>query len=93
MSQEQLGEACGLDRTWISKIERERANWTAEHIPILARGLGVAEHELFGYTTPPSGDMDPMAAQLISLLVQLDAQAIRLLRIQAEALAKEGMLT
>ena len=46
LSQEALAFDCGLDRTYISGIERGRRNVSLRNIEILARKLGVSLAEL-----------------------------------------------
>lgn len=41
LSQEALAHKCGLDRTYVSGIERGLRNPTLEVIAILAKGLGI----------------------------------------------------
>ncbi|MBM4422449.1 MAG: helix-turn-helix transcriptional regulator [Chloroflexi bacterium] len=47
LSQESLAELCGLDRTYISGIERGLRNVALRNIDALAQGLGVSISELF----------------------------------------------
>ena len=47
LSQEQLGEIAGLDRTYISGVERGVRNPTLRIIEHLATALGVTTVELF----------------------------------------------
>jgi ribosome-binding protein aMBF1 (putative translation factor) len=42
MSQESLGFAAGLDRTFISQVERSRINVSIDNIERLAQALGVS---------------------------------------------------
>ncbi len=46
LSQEQLGFAADLDRTFISQVERARINVSLDNIERLADALGVAAHTL-----------------------------------------------
>lgn len=46
LSQEAFADRCGLDRTYISGIERGVRNPTLEIINIIAKGLGVDVKEL-----------------------------------------------
>ena len=46
MSQEALGFAAGLDRTFISQVERSRVNVSIDNIERLAQALGVQAVEL-----------------------------------------------
>jgi len=48
LSQEQLGEACDLDRTYISGIERGIRNVSLKNIAAISAALDVSLHELFG---------------------------------------------
>lgn len=47
LSQEELGFRCGLDRTYISGIERGTRNPTLKVIHQIARGLEVALSDFF----------------------------------------------
>lgn len=47
LSQEKLGFAAGLDRTFISQVERARINVSVDNIEKLAGSLGVEPSELF----------------------------------------------
>jgi XRE family transcriptional regulator, regulator of sulfur utilization len=47
LTQEQLGEKCGLDLTYIGRIERGEQNSSLVVIGMLAKGLGVAPELLF----------------------------------------------
>ncbi|WP_437613149.1 helix-turn-helix domain-containing protein [Erwinia sp. V71] len=49
MSQEAFADKCGLDRTYISGIERGVRNPTLEVINVLAKGLGVKLRVLFDW--------------------------------------------
>ena len=46
-SQETFAEACGIDRTYISGIERGRRNVGLKNIEVIANALGVTLSELF----------------------------------------------
>ncbi len=41
LTQEQLGEKCGLHRTYIGRIEQERANVSLKNIGKIAEALGI----------------------------------------------------
>jgi transcriptional regulator with XRE-family HTH domain len=45
-SQEKLGEIAGLDRTYVSGIERGLRNVSLRNIAVLARALGVTASDL-----------------------------------------------
>ena len=47
LSQENLGELCSLDRTYISGIERGRRNVSLRNIALLAEALDVSLSQLF----------------------------------------------
>ncbi|MFP5431606.1 helix-turn-helix domain-containing protein [Sphingobium sp. ba1] len=47
LSQEDLADACGLDRTYVGGIERGERNPSLKNILKLASALDVALHELF----------------------------------------------
>ena len=46
LSQEAFAAECGLDRTYISGIERGRRNVSLRNIEVIARNLGVSISEL-----------------------------------------------
>ena len=46
LSQEAFADACGLDRTYISGIERGRRNVALRNIEVIARALGMTISEL-----------------------------------------------
>lgn len=46
LSQEAFAAACGLDRTYISGIERGRRNVSLRNIEVIAKALGVSLSEL-----------------------------------------------
>lgn len=48
LSQEAFADKCGLDRTYISGIERGVRNPTLEVIAVIAEGLGIELCVLFG---------------------------------------------
>lgn len=48
LSQEAFADKCGLDRTYISGIERGVRNPTLEVIAVIAEGLGIELCILFG---------------------------------------------
>lgn len=45
-SQEALADACELDRTYVSSVERGERNISLVNIYKIARGLGIAAEEL-----------------------------------------------
>lgn len=49
MSQEMFADKCGLDRTYISGIERGVRNPTLEVIEVIARGLEIELNNLFDF--------------------------------------------
>ncbi|ENG3801787.1 MULTISPECIES: helix-turn-helix domain-containing protein [Bacteria] len=49
MSQETFADKCGLDRTYISGIERGVRNPTLEVIEVIARGLDIELTHLFDF--------------------------------------------
>jgi len=56
-TQEALGLAAGLDRTFISQVERSRINVSLDNIERLAQALGVQAAELLqrpGHSVPTS---------------------------------------
>jgi ribosome-binding protein aMBF1 (putative translation factor) len=46
-SQETFADACGIDRTYISGIERGRRNVGLKNIEVIANALGITLSELF----------------------------------------------
>jgi transcriptional regulator with XRE-family HTH domain len=46
LSQEAFAAACGLDRTYISGIERGRRNVSLRNIEVIAKALGLTISEL-----------------------------------------------
>lgn len=52
VSQERLGELCGLHRTYIGQVERGEVNVTIRNLLALASGLGVDVSELVQGLTP-----------------------------------------
>jgi len=48
MSQESLAHEAGLDRTYVSSVERGKRNISLENIERLANALGVRVKDLFG---------------------------------------------
>ncbi|MGV7962834.1 helix-turn-helix transcriptional regulator [Photorhabdus tasmaniensis] len=55
MSQEAFADKCGIDRTYISGIERGIRNPTLEIINIIASGLQIELTELFDFSVKPKG--------------------------------------
>jgi len=49
LSQEAFADKCGLDRTYISGIERGVRNPTLEVIHVIADGLGIEMKQLFDF--------------------------------------------
>lgn len=49
MSQETFADKCGLDRTYVSGIERGVRNPTLEVIEVIARGLEIELNHLFDF--------------------------------------------
>lgn len=49
LSQEAFADKCGLDRTYISGIERGVRNPTLEVIAVIADGLGVTLDAIFNF--------------------------------------------
>ncbi|XBS68779.1 helix-turn-helix transcriptional regulator [Acerihabitans sp. KWT182] len=49
LSQEAFADKCGLDRTYISGIERGVRNPTLEVIAVIANGLGISLKALFEF--------------------------------------------
>jgi len=46
LSQEAFADKCGLDRTYISGIERGKRNVALRNIEVIARALGISISEL-----------------------------------------------
>ncbi|EAW0643275.1 XRE family transcriptional regulator [Salmonella enterica] len=49
LSQEAFADKCGLDRTYVSGIERGVRNPTLEVINVLSKGLGISISDLFSF--------------------------------------------
>jgi transcriptional regulator with XRE-family HTH domain len=47
LSQEAFADKCGLDRTYISGIERGRRNLSLRNIEVIAKALGISLSKLF----------------------------------------------
>lgn len=47
ISQEKFAELCGLDRTYISGIERGTRNVSLKNIELIAQALGISKSDLF----------------------------------------------
>jgi transcriptional regulator with XRE-family HTH domain len=47
LSQEEFAANCGLDRTYISGVERGKRNISLKNIEVVAQSLGVKISELF----------------------------------------------
>lgn len=58
-SQEELARQCGLDRTYVSAVERKRWNIALSNIEKMAAALGVQPYELL---VPPQQLVAMMAA-------------------------------
>lgn len=56
-SQEELARQCGLDRTYVSAVERKRWNIALSNIEKMALALGVAPYQLL---MPPQKLLDEM---------------------------------
>ncbi|AOM41284.1 helix-turn-helix domain-containing protein [Xenorhabdus hominickii] len=54
MSQEAFADKCGLDRTYVSGIERGVRNPTLEIIYVISNGLQIELNELFDFETMTS---------------------------------------
>lgn len=50
-SQEELGAQCGIDRTYVSGVERGVRNPTVTVVAVIAAGLKVTIEELFSKKT------------------------------------------
>ena len=46
-SQETFADACGIDRTYISGIERGKRNVGLKNVAVIAQALGITLSELF----------------------------------------------
>ncbi|MBS9429372.1 XRE family transcriptional regulator [Photorhabdus luminescens] len=55
MSQEAFADKCGLDRTYISGIERGVRNPTLEVINVIASGLQIELKDLFDFDAEKKG--------------------------------------
>jgi len=47
LSQEAFADKCGLDRTYISGIERGRRNVSLRNLDVIAKAFGITLSELF----------------------------------------------
>ncbi|MDO4226571.1 MULTISPECIES: helix-turn-helix domain-containing protein [Neisseria] len=56
-SQEELARRCGLDRTYVSAVERKRWNIALSNIEKMALALGVPAYQLL---LPPQARLDMM---------------------------------
>lgn len=56
LSQEAFGFASGIDRTYVSGVERGVRNPTITVVEKFAEGLGVPSHVLLMDVDPPAGD-------------------------------------
>lgn len=56
-SQEELARQCGLDRTYVSAVERKRWNIALSNIEKMAVALGIPPYELL---LPPKARLDLM---------------------------------
>ncbi|SAY51034.1 helix-turn-helix domain-containing protein [Neisseria weaveri] len=56
-SQEELARQCGLDRTYVSAVERKRWNIALSNIEKMAVALGIPPYELL---LPPQARLDLM---------------------------------
>ncbi|QTL40406.1 helix-turn-helix domain-containing protein [Xenorhabdus budapestensis] len=56
MSQEAFADKCGLDRTYVSGIERGVRNPTLEIIYVIANGLQIELNELFSFEASVSSN-------------------------------------
>jgi transcriptional regulator with XRE-family HTH domain len=50
LTQEELADQCGLDRSYIGGVERGERNPTLSVIEKIAKGLGITLVELFSYS-------------------------------------------
>ncbi len=62
LSQEGLAFRCGLDRTYVSGIERGVRNPTVVVLDRIARALGVAAADLLAAVERPAGEARPTAS-------------------------------
>jgi transcriptional regulator with XRE-family HTH domain len=58
-SQERLADEAGLDRTFVSSLERGVRNISIDNIELLARALGIAAHDLLDPQLPERRGLDP----------------------------------
>ena len=55
LSQERLAADAGVDRAWVSELEREQGNTSVDLLDRLAAALGISIRDLF---TEPSADAE-----------------------------------
>ncbi|MFV2029611.1 helix-turn-helix domain-containing protein [Neisseria sp. S1] len=60
-SQEELARQCGLDRTYVSAIERKRWNIALSNIEKMANALGIPAYELL---LPPQARLAMMSQNI-----------------------------
>lgn len=58
LSQERLAADAGLDRTFVSSLERGVRNISIDNIALLARALHIAAHELLDPELPAARGLD-----------------------------------
>jgi len=83
MTQDELAERAGLERSQLSKIEREKEPASTRRLFAIAEALGVSVPELFEV----SGDEDACRVALLSLLPELGGEDREALLAHARALA------
>lgn len=79
LTQEQLAERAGVDRSFISKLESNQVGWTRATLKVLSEGLGVPEWELVGYSSPPDRHLSPFQRRLVRAVAKLDDATCKLL--------------
>lgn len=93
ISQERLAHLVGVDRTFVSKIERGQRNTTAETIARIAKGLDVAPHVLLApnYLETQIGKMEVDLTVLAENAAQNPSLRSFIIGYQAEYMCKKEL--
>lgn len=68
LSQEKLAFDSGITTTYLGLLERNRKNPTINVIEHLCHAMGVTLHEFFNDADTPTGGVDDLSTQLLSLV-------------------------
>lgn len=85
-TQEELAQHLGVDRSTVGRIEAGLSGFNSKTVAKYAERLGVADHELLGYSVPPTADLDEAQERLVVLAGQLDPEDAAALVAAAEKL-------